>query len=118
MNTIKLSKNNNYVNSVKVVYDDSSELFFNDLKELIEAKYALIEIIGFHENILKERKKAFKLKGGFSAKKNPFVAFFDPESVPVKAFYSEANECTIDNIKKVLDSFILYKNINNESASN
>lgn len=118
MNTIELPNNNGRVNSIRVVYDDYSETFFNDLKELIEAKYALIEVTGFHENILKERKKAFKLKGGFSAKKNPFVAFFDWDNVPVKAFYSEANECTIDNIKKVLDSFILYKNINNESSSN
>lgn len=118
MKTIELPKNESYINSIKIAYDDSSESFFNDLKELIEAKYSLIEIIGFHENILKERKKAFKLKGGFSARKNPFVVFFDPENVPVKAFYSEANECTVDNIKKVLDSFILYKNINNESTSN
>ena len=109
---------NNRVNSIKVAYDDSSETFFHDLKELIKTTYALIEITGFHENMLKERKKAFKLKGGFSARKNPFVAFFDLDNVPVKAVYSEANECTIDNIKKVLDSFILYKNIDNESSSN
>lgn len=118
MNTIKLPNNNRRVNSIKAAYDDFSETFFNNLKKLIESEYALIEVTGFHENILKERKKAFKLKGGFSARKNPFVVFFDCDNIPVKAFYSEANECTIDNIKKVLDSFIIYKNINNESSSN
>lgn len=118
MTTIKLPKSKENINSIKVVYDDYHESFFYDLKEIIESKYALIEVIGLHENMLKERKKAFKLKGCFGARQNPFVVFFDPENNPVKAFYSEANECTIDNIKNTLDSFILYKTKNNESTSN
>ena len=48
---------------LKVAYDDRSETFFTDLKALITYKYPLIETEGFHENLLKERKKAFQLKG-------------------------------------------------------
>lgn len=101
-----------YKNLLKVVYDDNSEQFFNDLNQLIISKYELIELLGFHENIMKERQKAFKLKGSYSARKNPFLLFIDSEGVPVKAFYSEADECTLDNVEKVLDSFIIYKKRN------
>ena len=104
--------------TLKVAYDDHSENFFIDLKALITYKYPLIETEGFHENLLKERKKAFQLKGGFSARKSPFLVLFDVEGTPIKAFYTEANECSLDNIEKVLDSYIPYKNKDNESTSN
>ena len=104
--------------TLKVSYDDHAENFFIELRALITRKYPLIETEGFHENLLKERKKAFQLKGGFSARKCPFLVLFDVEGTPVKAFYSEANECSLDNIEKVLDSYIPYKNKDNESTSN
>lgn len=107
-----MNEQKSYKNSLKVVYDDDSEQFYSNLKQLIATKYELIEVIGFHENIMKERKKAFQLKGSYSARKNPFLLFMDSEGVPVKAFYSEANECTLDNVEKVLDSFIIYKKFN------
>lgn len=117
MKTIELPKNETSSNILRVVYDDNSEKFFMELQELIKSRYTLVEVIGLHENILKERKKAFKLKGGFSARKNPFAVFFDPEDTPVKAFYSEANECTVDNIKTILDAFIPYKKLNNNEST-
>ena len=102
-----------------VVYDDNSEDFYNELKEIIEIKYPLVELIGFHENKLRERSKAFKTKGGWSARQNPFAIAFDNENQPIKVFYSEANQCTVDNITKCLDSFVIYKNKNeNASTSN
>ena len=104
--------------TLKVAYDDLSENFFMDLRALITRKYPLLETEGFHENLLKERKKAFQLKGGFSARKCPFLVLFDVEGAPIKAFYTEANECSLDNIEKVLDSYIPYKNKDNESTSN
>ena len=50
---------------------------------------------------LKERKKGYKIKGSFSARLNPFIGVYNNDK-PVKGFYSEANECTIDNITKYL----------------
>lgn len=97
---------------LKVAYDDSSEKFFKDLTILVENNYPLLKIEGFHENKLKERSKAFKLKGGFSARKNPFAVLFDDDNIPVKAFYTEANECVLLDIAKGLDSFIIYKTKN------
>lgn len=99
-----------YTITLTAVYDDASEKFFADLRELVKCKYPLVELIGLHENILKERKKAFKVKGGYSARKNPFAILLDTDKNPIKAFYSEANECTVDAIEKILDSFIISKN--------
>lgn len=43
----------------------------------------------------------------------------DLNKTPIKAFYSEANECTIDKIEHTLDSFIVYsKTYDNGSTSN
>lgn len=100
------------------VYDENSENFYSELKEVIEHKYPLVELIGFHENKLRERSKAFKTKGGWSARQNPFAIAFDNENQPIKAFYSEANQCTVDAITKCLDSFILYKNKNENASTN
>ena len=46
--------------TLKVAYDDHSEIFFTDLKALITSKYPLIETEGFHENLLKERKLVYQ----------------------------------------------------------
>ena len=102
---------------ITVVYDDNSEDFYNELKEIIETKYPLVELIGFHENKLRERSNAFKTKGGWSARLNPFAIAIDNERKPIKAFYSEAKQCTVDNITKCLDSFINYNSNENESTS-
>lgn len=96
---------------LKVVYNDNCENLISNLKEFIK-DYPLIELEIFHENILKERKKAFGLKSEWGTRLSPFAILIDNEN-PIKAFYSDVNECTIDNISKVLKSFIPY-----ESASN
>ena len=103
---------------LKVSYNDDSEIFYKELVQLITNKYPLIEVEGYHENKLKERNKSFKLKGGYGARKSPFMILID-DKIPVKAFYTEANECNLDELITVLDSIVIYKNINsNESSSN
>ena len=109
MSTITMPEFGYSTITLTAVYDDTSEKFFADLVELIKCKYPLVELIGLHENILKERKKAFKVKGSYSARKNPFVVLTNYEKIPIKAFYSEAEECVLDNIEKYLDSFITHK---------
>lgn len=101
------------------IYDENSENYFDGLKDLIKRKYPLVELIGFHENTLKGRKKAFQTKGSFGARQTPFAVIMDLNKTPIKAFYSEANECTIDKIEHTLDSFIVYsKTYDNGSTSN
>lgn len=104
---------------LKVSYNDDSENFYKELTQLITNKYPLVEIEGYHENKLKERNKSFKLKGGYGARKTPFMILIDNDKIPVKAFYTEVNECNLDELKTVLDSIVIYKKINSdESTSN
>lgn len=82
---------------LKVVYDDNSQILIDKLKSIL-SNYPLIELESYHEGLFKERKKAFGLKGSFSARLSPFAVLYNSENNPVKAFYSEVNECTLDNI--------------------
>ena len=45
----------------------------------------------------KDKKKAWKVKGAFSAKMNPFVVIYDGER-PMRAFYSETGEDVIESL--------------------
>ena len=56
-----------------------------------------IKVTGYSENKRTERKKAFDLKGSWSARKTPF-ALLKEDDVALRAFYSEDNSCTVNNI--------------------
>lgn len=96
---------------LEVAYDDNSIQFFSDLRHTIEEKYPLVHLEGYNESSIKYQKKAFALKGHWAAKKTPFAIMCDAEGIPVMGFYSEVNECEVDNILRQLDSFITYKTI-------
>lgn len=51
---------------------------------------------------MKERKKAFGLKGSFGAREDPFAIIFDKDK-PIKAFYSEAEDVYQSLIKYLHD---------------
>lgn len=51
-----------YTITLITIYDENSENYFDGLKDLVKRKYPLVELIGFHENTLKGRKKLFKQK--------------------------------------------------------
>lgn len=93
--------------NLKFAYNNDSEILFRQVQDNISEKYPLIIVEGFHENLMKERKKAFGLKGSFSARLSPFAVLYDSENNPVKAFYSEVNECTLDNIINNLNKYLL-----------
>lgn len=112
-----VTDSNYHTITLTTVYDENSENYFNSLKDLVKRKYPLVELIGFHENTLKGRKKAFQTKGSFGARQTPFAIMVDLDKNPIKAFYSEANECTVDNIEKTLDSFIICINSNDNGNS-
>lgn len=97
---------------LKVAYDDNSEKLITELKEFLE-KFPLVTLETYHENLFKERKKAFSLKNEWGTRKAPFAILIDNENKPVIAFYSEKNKCTIDNISETLKSYIVYGNTSN-----
>lgn len=94
---------------LKVIYDDDSQALVDRLEDILP-NYPLVELETYHEGLFKERKKAFKIKGGFSARHTPFAVLINNDSEPITAFYSEAGTCTIDVIIKALNSFIVYGN--------
>lgn len=103
----------NEVLNVKMAYDEKSEPLYRVLKERIETEYPNVVFEGYAEDSLKERKKAFGLKGCYAARLVPFAAVSTTieteegtDDKPMKAFYSEVSECTVDNILKFIDSIV------------
>ena len=99
--------------TVKMAYDERSVGLYRTLKDIMDQKYPDIIFEGYAEDSLKERKKAFGLKGCYAARLVPFVAVSTTieteegtDDKPMKAFYSEVSECTIDNILKFIDSIV------------
>jgi len=75
-----------------IAYNDDS--FLEELKENLPD---FVTLTSYSENKRLERKKAFALKGSWSARKTPF-ALLRNDNIDLKVFYSEDNSCTIDNI--------------------
>lgn len=92
---------------LKVAYDDNSEKLVSELRELLR-DHPLIELETYHEQLFKERKKAFALKSEWGTRKTPFALFIDNERVPVIAFYSEEGSCNITKIAETLKNWIVY----------
>lgn len=93
---------------LKVVYNDDSQSLVNDLKKVLP-DYPFVNMETYHEDLFKERKKAFKVKGAYSARYAPFAVLLDNDSKAVSAFYSEANTCTLDTIIQNLNNYIPYE---------
>lgn len=92
-----------------VAYNNKCEDLINALNLVIPSKYALIELISFNEDIYKERSKAFKTKGSFSARMTPFAVLYDNDEKAVRAFYSENNGCKYEDIISILDKYTPYE---------
>ena len=75
-----------------IAYNEDS--FLEELKENLPD---FVTLTAYSENKRLERKKAFALKGSWSARKTPF-ALLRNDNIDLKVFYSEDNSCTIDNI--------------------
>lgn len=100
---MKLAENVQF--SLSIAFDENSQNFYKEMVDLIK-DYTNVDMVAYHEGLLKERRKAFMLKGGYSARKTPFAVVFNLDRVPLKAFYTETDECTVENIKNYLDSLI------------
>jgi hypothetical protein len=104
--------------SVYLAYSETSETFYQELLDIMLRDYPEIEFEGYHDNKLKERKKSFGLRSKYGARLTPFVAV-ELDSTPIKAFYTEVVECTVDNIKTFLDAYLNnQKIVENANTSN
>lgn len=81
-------------------YNNNYELLKDELKKEL-TQYPEIQFESFNEDSFVERKKSFKIKKSFAAKKIPFCGVFKDNKM-IKGFYTEANECTTKNISKFL----------------
>lgn len=95
---------------LKIAYDDDSTSLVTELKKIVP-DFPLLKLETYHEELFSERKKAFKLKGGYSARHTPFAILIDDNLEPVKAFYSESNECTFEEIIKALTNYVIYGSV-------
>lgn len=104
--------------NVYLAYSETSETFYQELLETITNDFPTIVFAGYHDNKLKERKKSFGLRSRYGARLTPFAAV-ERDGVPIKAFYTEVVECTVDNIKTFLDAYVNdLKLVENENTSN
>ena len=97
--------------TLEVAYDDNSENLVNILTDIIPRRFPLVKLTCYHENLFKERKKSFKLKGKYSARKNPFAVLADTDKNIIKAFYSESGDCTYKNIIDTLSNYVVYNTL-------
>lgn len=100
---------------LKVVYNDKSISLINELQSILK-EFPMIELESYQEEIFKEKRKAFKLKGAFSAKITPFAVLYDNKKVPIIVFYSESHDCTFENIINKLKEFIAYERKGNSNS--
>lgn len=82
------------------VYSDSK--FIEDLQENLNN---IIPIESYSENIFSEKKKAIMIKSSWGSRQSPFVLIKD-DGKAIKAFYSEDNSCTLENILSYVGSII------------
>jgi hypothetical protein len=82
---------------LKIVYSNNCIDLFEKVQSLD------VQLEAYNIDIYSDRKKAFKIKGGYGAIQNPFAVLIDEK--PIKAFYNEDKSCTFENIKNYLDEY-------------
>lgn len=83
---------------LKIVYNSETDYqFFKNLASFLAERS--IDYEEYDVRYIKDKKKAFKVKGAFSARIDPFIGIYQDDK-PIKGFYSEANECNYDNVIK------------------
>ena len=83
--------------TIKLVYNSllANELDPSSLEKELEGYPVSLEF--YDENIFNDKRKARQIKSSFGARLVPFVAVYENKK-SIKGFYSEVNECNIDNI--------------------
>lgn len=93
--------------TLKIAFKDDDIEMINKLKEVIPEKFPLVELECYQEEVFKERKKALGLKSQWGTFLAPFAILIG-EDKPIKAFYTEEDECTYDKIIEALTSIVVY----------
>lgn len=88
--------------TLEITFNSVCEDFRSKIANLV-TNYPNLTFYAYNESHYKEKKKAYKLKGGYSARETPFALFKD--NVHTIPFYSESNDCTLDNIKEILNRY-------------
>lgn len=83
-----------------VCYNESCKEFPIKIQEA----YHELKVISYNENHYAEKKKAYKVKGGYSARMTPFMVLLGKDKSFKKAFYSEDNGCTLENLQQWLNT--------------
>lgn len=83
-----------------VCYNDNSK----ELPNQIQDKHPELKVISYDENHYTEKRKAYKIKGGYSARMTPFMLLLQDDKTFIRAFYSEDNGCTLNNLEECLNS--------------
>jgi len=83
--------------TLKLVYNSllTNELDPSSLTKELEGYPVSLEF--YDEDIFSDKRKARQIKSSFGARLVPFVAVYENKK-GIKGFYSEANECNINNI--------------------
>lgn len=87
-----------------VCYNSSCENFPKEVETFCAENFPYTIVISYSEDLFNEKKKAYKVKGGYSARMTPFMLLTTDEKAYVKAFYSEDNGCTINALKTFLSN--------------
>lgn len=88
--------------TLEITFNNDCEDFKSKIVDLV-ANYPNLVFHAYNEWHYKEKQKAYKLKGGYSARMTPFALFRD--NTHTIHFYSESDDCTIDNIKEILNHY-------------
>lgn len=86
---------------VKLVHDNNLDLA-KDFQSICNEFTVESEV--YDMRYTTDKKKGFKVKGAFSARLDPFIGVYNSDNQPIKGFYSEAEECSIDNLYNYLNS--------------
>ena len=83
--------------TIKLVYNSllTNELDPSSLTKELEGYPVSLEF--YDEDMFSDKRKARQIKSSFGARLVPFVAVYENKK-GIKGFYSEVNECNINNI--------------------
>lgn len=84
---------------IDIAYNELSEPL---VKLLVQTN---IPVNAFNEDDYKQKKKAYALKNPYAARETPF-AIFKYKDKPIKQFYSENGQCTLDHMEKFLKQWL------------
>lgn len=83
-----------------ICYNDNCK----DLVNQIQEKYPDLKIHSYNENHYAEKRRSYRIKGGYSARMTPFMLLLGDDKSYKKAFYSEDNKCNLENLEQCLNS--------------